>query len=627
MSAPPTAAPEATAPPAAWPAAPHARESHTVTAERDRYVRERLNFQVFTLGRATQAVALVAAVLLWGAFYWATRDVRVLAWAALVHCAQALRYAGFVDTARRYPASRYPDALPSEAIRHVSPLLLVTSFVWGTAPWLLTPANGAHDAQLPVLAIFLFGMIAGSIPAIMPMPALVAVWLVPLTLSLSARFAWVGSAQGWTTAIGALLFAATMARFALAQRRLLVAELRGQLEREELTAELVTRTRELQRLNQERSRFFASASHDLRQPVHALALFSRSLLRDLQGHAAQPVAQRVVQSTDAVSGLLNAMLDISRIDAGTVVPRPTDVAVDEVFMRVAQLFEPRAQEAGLALRFHTPPAVMRVDGELLLRILANFVDNAIKYTPRGGVLVAARPRGDWMRLAVWDTGIGIADDQIAHVFDEFYQAHNPQRDVARGLGIGLSIVRRLAHLLGGEVAVRSRLGRGTVFWLDVPCRAAAQPQAPLPELATSASPATADVPTVPIAPPRVLVLDDEAQVGEAVRLWLAPHCARVQVTTTAEQACAHVAAEPGGFDALVVDYRLSGALNGIEAAAQLWQLAGRTLPTILVTGDTDPARVRAAYDSGLTVMFKPVQPEALLQTLHALIRADVARPA
>ena len=187
MSAPPTAAPEATAPPAAWPAAPHARESHTVTAERDRYVRERLNFQVFTLGRATQAVALVAAVLLWGAFYWATRDVRVLVWAALVHCAQALRYAGFAGTARRYPASRYPDALPSEAIRHVLPLLLMTSCAWGAAPWLLTPANGAHDAQLPVLAIFLFGMIAGSIPAIMPMPALVAVWLVPLTLSLSAR--------------------------------------------------------------------------------------------------------------------------------------------------------------------------------------------------------------------------------------------------------------------------------------------------------------------------------------------------------------------------------------------------------------------------------------------------------
>ena len=179
MSAPPTKPPKATA----MPMARDAREQQALAADRERYVRERLNFQVFTLGRATQAVALVAAILLWGAFYWATRDVRVLVWAALVHCAQALRYAGFAGTARRYPASRYPDALPSEAIRHVSPLLLVTSFVWGTAPWLLTPANGAHDAQLPVLAIFLFGMIAGSIPAIMPMPALVAVWLVPLTLS------------------------------------------------------------------------------------------------------------------------------------------------------------------------------------------------------------------------------------------------------------------------------------------------------------------------------------------------------------------------------------------------------------------------------------------------------------
>ena len=600
------------------------RQDAARTAERARYVRERLNFQVFTLGRATQVVALVAAMLLWGAFYWVTRDARVLVWAAMVHCAQALRYAGFASTARRYPASRYPDAVPNEAIRHVAPLLLVTSFVWGAAPWLLTPANGAHDAQLPVLAIFLFGMIAGSIPAIMPLPVLVAVWLIPLGLSLAMRFAWMGGAQGWIIAIGAVLFATTMARFAIAQRSLLVAELRGQLEREELTAQLVTRTRELQRLNQERSRFFASASHDLRQPVHALALFSRSLLRDLQGHAAQPVAERVVQSTDAVSGLLNAMLDISRIDAGTVVPRPSEVAVDEVFLLLAQLFEPRAQETGLALRFHTPPAVMRVDSELLLRILANFVDNALKYTPQGGVLVGARPRGDWIRLAVWDTGIGIADDQIAHVFDEFYQVDNPQRDVARGLGIGLSIVRRLAQLLGGEVGVRSQRGRGTVFWLDVPCRAAAPTQASLPELAVPTPPSDADA-DVAIAPPRVLVLDDEAQVGEAVRLWLAPHCARVQVTTATDEALARVAAEPDGYDALVVDYRLPGPLNGIEAAGALWQRAGRTLPTILVTGDTDPARVRAAYDSGLTVMFKPVQPEALLQTLRELIRADAAR--
>jgi len=172
--------------------------------------------------------------------------------------------------------------------------------------------------------------------------------------------------------------------------------------------------------------------------------------------------------------------------------------------------------------------------------------------------------------------------------------------------------------------VRSRLGHGSVFWLDVPRRAPMQPASALPELSLSLP--VAD-PSAPIAPPRVLVLDDEAQVGEAVRLWLAPHCARVEVTTRSDQAVALLQAEPDGFDALVVDYRLAGPLNGIEAAAELWRLAGRSLPTILVTGDTDPDRVRAAYASGLTVMFKPVQPEVLLQTLRELIRSDVGRPA
>ena len=399
MSAPPTAAPEATAPPAAWPAAPHARESHTVTAERDRYVRERLNFQVFTLGRATQAVALVAAVLLWGAFYWATRDVRVLVWAALVHCAQALRYAGFAGTARRYPASRYPDALPSEAIRHVLPLLLMTSCAWGAAPWLLTPANGAHDAQLPVLAIFLFGMIAGSIPAIMPMPALVAVWLVPLTLSLSARFAWVGSAQGWTTAIGALLFAATMARFALAQRRLLVAELRGQLEREELTAELVTRTRELQRLNQERSRFFAAASHDLRQPVHAMSLMVEAISLRNADPGLQPLVADLRNSMQAMSQLFNALLNLSRLESGQPLGAKGAVDLSALLADMVRLFREQASLGGLALRLRLPRGGATVWAEpvLLRQALANLVQNAIRYTPQGKVLVSVRARGsDWL---------------------------------------------------------------------------------------------------------------------------------------------------------------------------------------------------------------------------------------
>jgi signal transduction histidine kinase len=609
--APPTPPVQPAAPPPPDPAEDAARE---------RFIRERLNFQLFTLGRTTQTGAFLAALLLWGMFLLLTRDALVLVWAAQMHAVQLWRYLLFRRNAHSYPIDLYPDTQPTRAVRHVVPLRVMASLAWGLSAWLLIPPSGAHDAQAPILMVILFGMMAASIPAIMPLRRAVLAWLVPITLLLAARFAWMGGPQGWIMGVGALLFGATMGRFALAQHGLQVASLRSQLEKQALTDQLMAHTRELQRLNQERSRFFASASHDLRQPVHALALFSRALERDLAGHALQPVAARVVQATDAVSGLLNAMLDISRIDAGAVQPKPAEVAIDQIFLRLSQLFETRAQQAGIELRFHTGPEIITTDSELVLRVLANFVDNAIKYAPGGGVLISARARGPQVRLAVWDTGRGIDAEHQAQVFDEFYQVGNPQRDMAHGLGIGLAIARRLARLVGGEVGLRSQPGRGSVFWLDLPRHA---PAAPRPAEAVRAAMAP---PAAPLRPPRVLLLDDEAPVGEAIRLWLAPYCARIEITQTLAAARQQVQAAPDGFDAFIVDFRLADEQNGIEAAAELRALAGRQVPTILVTGDTDPARVRAAYASGLQVMFKPVQPEGLLQTLRALVAEDEATP-
>lgn len=601
-------------PPAPLPVLPEHADS-----EHERLIGERLNFQLFTLGRATQLAAVVAALLLWVVFLLLTRELLVLAWAALVHSAQALRSWNFWRNAREYPASRYPDTQPASAVAHVVPMLVLASCAWGLSAWILTPPTGTHDAQTSILIVLLFGMMAASIPAIMPSRRAIVAWMAPIALLLATRFAWMGGAQGWIMAAATLLFGVTMARFAMTQHRMEVASLRSQIEKEELAAELMARSRELQRLNQERNRFFAAASHDLRQPVHALALLSRALQRDLAGHRLEPVAQRVVQATDAASGLLSGMLDISRIDAGTVQPTLAPVAIDQIFLALAQQFEARASEAEVALRFHTGPLVLVTDGNLVLRILSNYVDNAFKYARdiSAHLLVSARVRGPHLRLAVWDNGQGIAPEHIEHLFDEFYQVGNPQRDVAHGLGIGLAIVKRLALLLGGQVGVRSVLGRGSVFWLDLPR------ETPLPGTAPTAptEPAVdeADPPTSFTRPLRVLLLDDEPAVGEAIRLWLAPHCARIEITQTLEAACAQVQASPDGFDAFIVDFRLAGAEDGIAATARLRALAGRRVPTVLVTGDTDPARVRAAYASGLTVMFKPVPPDALLQTLARLV--------
>ena len=584
-------------------------------------VQQRLYFQLYALGRTTQLAALLCAVMTWVIFLMLRGRAQVFIWAALMHAVQAWRSWLFRRTTRDYSAERYPDQLPWDAVRHVVPLLTVASIIWGLSAWILIPPDAGLDGQAPILVVILFGMMAASIPAIMPIPRAVLAWLAPLTLLLAARFAWQADPQGWVMCACTLLFGATMGRFAMVQHGLQVAALRTQMEKETLAGQLLARTRELQRMNQERSRFFASASHDLRQPVHALALFSRALRRDLDGHTLQPVADRVVQSTEAVSSLLDAMLDISKINAGTVVPQPAPVAVDQLFLRLAQLFEPRAQAAGLRLNFHTAPQVLHTDSELVLCILANFVDNALKHTTRGGMLISARPRGEWLRLAVWDTGCGILPRSHDTCVRRVLPGRKPQRDVSRGLGIGLAIAQRLAWLLGGSVGVRSQVDRGSVFWVDLPRVASIEPPLGAPKSSPGALHADPDL---PLPPPRVLLLDDELPVGEAVRIWLAPHCQRIEITTHVAAAKALLHAEPDGFDVLIVDFRLADAQNGIEATRELRQIAGRDVPAILVTGDTDPARVRAAYDSDLAVMYKPVQPELLLRTVRQVIAAQAA---
>lgn len=580
---------------------------------------------MFVMGPPTVLTALAAAIAMAGVFFWMTRGLGALIWGFVICALLGLRLVFMRWNARLYPEPEFTLRQPDGAWRFMCPLGAYMS-MWTLAPWALMPPGTESPMRILILLLGMFAVLMGSVPVIATWRAMVPVVTIPLTLGVVTRFAWMGGTDGWFTCVVGLLFGGSMARYALSQHQLIRRSLSDQIDKELLSEQLLRQSFELQRLNRERSRFFASASHDLRQPVHALALFSRSLERDLADHPLAPVAGRVVQATDAVSGLLNAMLDISKIDAGTVVPQPMEIAVDPLFLRLSQLFEPRAQQAGLSLRFHTGPEWLKTDADLLLRVLTNFVDNALKYTRHGGILVSARPRGDRLRLAVWDTGLGIAPEHLPHVFDEFYQVDNPQRDVARGLGIGLAIVKRLVDLLGGEVGVRSRQDHGSVFWVDLPRR----PPAPAaPALAPTATPAPAAIDTMelPLVPPRVLLLDDEQPVGEAVRMWLAPYCERIEITTRLSDACAQVRATPEDFDAFIVDFRLADPQDGIQATAELRQLAGRRVPTILVTGDTDPERVRAAYASDLVVMFKPVQPEVLLRTLHQIIRSEEREPA
>ena len=257
--------------------------------------------------------------------------------------------------------------------------------------------------------------------------------------------------------------------------------------------------------NRAKSSFLAAASHDLRQPLHALGMFSQALTERTRDADGQLLAQRITTSVAALEALFSALLDVSKLDAGVIVAQPCDFAIRPLLDRLAEECLPELLERGLKLGIVCGDAVIRSDPLLIERILRNLVANALRYTQRGGIVIGCRRRGSTYSLEVWDSGPGIPAAQRERIFEEFYQIGNPGRDRTRGLGLGLAIVRRLAELLGHAIDVQSREGRGSVFRVRVP---AGDPQAVLtyeaPALVTGA-----------LAGRRILVVDDEAEVREA----------------------------------------------------------------------------------------------------------------
>ena len=241
-------------------------------------------------------------------------------------------------------------------------------------------------------------------------------------------------------------------------------------EREKVLRQLAQARDEAEQANRAKSRFLAAASHDLRQPILAIDLFQAALGKTELSHEQKQIADYLSQSADSLSGILTELLEISRFDAGAVQSCPGPVPAAEIFHRIDTEFSPLARVKGLRFKFFFPQKglVLFTDQKMLLNLLRNLIDNAFKYIETGGVLVALRSRGDRALIQVWDTGIGIAPEHIEAIFDEYFQIGNPQRDRARGLGLGLSIVRRLAKTLGCQVSCRSRPGKGSVFEFQVP---------------------------------------------------------------------------------------------------------------------------------------------------------------
>jgi signal transduction histidine kinase len=476
--------------------------------------------------------------------------------------------------------------------------------VWAVACFLFL--DPAHPISLITITVILMGVAAGSVVNLASY--LPSFWVVvgPSMGALIGVLVWHGGAVSNTVAL--LAAVASMAYIVGARNvhRLLNESL-------QLSFENLALRRDAEHANAAKTRFLAAASHDLRQPIHALGLLLATLADRVRDAGSAPVLKQIDGAVDAIDSMLNSLLDISKLDAGVVRPDVCPVELGALLERLNGEHQPVAHVTGNRLRVRATSVVVQSDATMLQRILANLVSNALRYTANGRVLVGARRRGGSMRIEVYDNGPGIPQNSLEDIFLEFHQLGNPERDRRKGLGLGLAIVKRLAGLLGHRIDVRSTVGRGSRFSITVPLSVERRP---------AARPASSVAVGADLLGTRVLVLDDDISVLDAMRTLLERWGCDVITTSSPEEAEAALASDSRQPDMLIVDYRLRRDASGIETIERLHQLARHRIPALVVTGDTAPDRLREAEESGYPLLHKPVRPAQLRAVMRKLILGE-----
>ena len=369
---------------------------------------------------------------------------------------------------------------------------------------------------------------------------------------------------------------------------------------------IAERTRDLALANVAKTHFLAAASHDLRQPIHALALFAGQLRALDLSHEGSALADKIESSVEALKELLEALLDLSKLDVGAVSAQPKSFALHDLLSRLAAEFAPSAEAKGLALTLVPTSVWVHSDPLLLGRIVLNVIANALRYTEQGRILIGCRRRGAEIEVIVADTGIGIERKDLPNIFQEFYRAAPRDRGTSGGLGLGLAIVNRLARLLDHRIAVESVPGKGTVVRILIP-RAPAQEQ-PI-------AMRSADLDS--LLGIRVLIIDDEASALDAMHGLLAQWGCNVVSAKDGEEAVEHARAQCP--EVVLCDLSLADGESGVRVLARLRDLCGPVVACAFVTGESAPERVAVARTAGYPIIFKPVTPARLRAILEHLV--------
>jgi signal transduction histidine kinase/CheY-like chemotaxis protein len=563
-----------------------------------------------TLEALAPAFRLVRRDALWNtlipltviAVMWSRIDHRVLmAWGALFVVGGVAKYALAVLYFRR-------EVIPAEARKWawwLTAVALYHALLWASTVFLFY-VDGAPEYQIFLITLLNVIGIGSAIAALYWYP-LFYVRAVPIMGALVVRLAIDGTFAYIALAALLLLGLGGTASIARAMNNSMRSEIRLRHESAALNEALHAKTLEAQQATMAKSKFLAAASHDLRQPLHALSLFIDVLKEEKSEHERQKIFPRIDLSLEALRKLFDALLDVSRLDAKVVNPEYSHFDLAEVLKSLAEEFRSAAGEKGLKLRVHADSLIVISDRLLLERILRNLVGNAIRYTESGGVLLSARNRGDTVLLQVWDTGVGIPQEYKDEIFVEFRQLHNAHRDRNQGLGLGLAIVKRLCELLHHPLELRSQPGTGSVFGLRI-----AKGRQSMMVVKEALSPAH----SWELSGRRILVIDDEREILEAMRTLLSKWGCEVISAESLAEAVNVLNEMQITPDLIVSDLRLRDGCTGVDAIESLRAQFGASIPGILVTGETASEQLNSAKGSGYDLLQKPVRPIRLRSAIQ-----------
>lgn len=566
---------------------------HVVLREQTKLLFEHLPFVLYGVMAATAGFV----ALLWNS----GQNIALLLWATAVYLLTGLRWLvrrRFLRQDENFDAQYW--------LRIAIQLTAASGILWGIAGVIFFSSD---PLVLMTLSIFLAAMVAGAVSShACHTPAYIA-FALPAALPFILRCLWEMEPFFLVLGTVALVFVLINIHYGRNLQNMVIQSIRLRFQNAELVEELTMQKRVAEQASIAKTRFLAAASHDLRQPVQAIELLVDALSEDLANHPSRNLLDRIQEAGYGLRNLLNALLDSAKINAAAITAKPRHIQIAPLLKRICNELYTQAQHKGLDIRVADTKAYAYTDPALLELILRNYIENAIKYTREGRVVVGCRKQGMQIRIEVHDTGIGIPASAKETVFQEFYQLGNPERDKAKGLGLGLYIARSLGKLLNHEIGVISTEGKGSMFYVTVPQGEASQLQN---------TPGYVPINTTPLTGKTVLLIDDDELVRASVTEMLARWQCSTISAEDAETALRILMARGTMPDAIVADYRLRNKRTGVQAIHALQAQLGN-IPAVILTGDTAPSRIQEARKSGFQILHKPLSGVQLRNTLSELM--------